>query len=108
LLTDGYHVRIARILVENRPVLEDIAGESLAVEREYGLASPEGVLADFQVARAKTIESISTLSEEQWRRIGIFEGAPTSLRGLMHFLCSHDHQHLAGLHWLRGKMHAFK
>jgi DinB superfamily len=105
---DGYHVRIARILRESRPVLEDIAGEPLAVERQYCLASPERALADFRIARAKTIESISGLSEEQWQRIGIFEGEPTSLRGLMHFLCSHDNQHLAGLHWLQGKMHVSK
>jgi hypothetical protein len=104
--TDGYHVRIARILTENEPVLKDIAGEPLAVDRQYFLADPQRVLADFRIVRVKTIESISGLSEEQWQRIGIFEGTPTSLRGLMHFLCSHDNQHLAGLHWLRGKMHA--
>ena len=103
--TDGYHMRIARILTENGPVLEDIAGEPLAVDRQYCLADPQRALADFRIARSKTIELISRLTEEQWQRIGIFEGAPTSLRGLMHFLCSHDNQHLAGLHWLLGKMH---
>jgi hypothetical protein len=102
--TDGYHMRIRRTLSENRPVLEDIPGERLAVERKYFLANVKQVLIDFCAARARTIELISNLSEEQWRRIAIFEGSPTSLRGLMHFLCSHDHQHLAGLHWLKGKM----
>ncbi len=102
---DGYHVRIGRTLAEDRPVLEDIPGEPLAIERKYLLASAQQALADFRAARAKTIELISSLSEEQWRRVAIFEGSPTSLRGLMHFLCSHDNQHLAGLHWLKGKMH---
>jgi hypothetical protein len=28
------------------------------------------------------------------------------LRGLVHLLCSHDQQHLAGLHWLLAKIDA--
>jgi hypothetical protein len=28
------------------------------------------------------------------------------MRGLVHFLCSHDQQHLAGLQWLLGKIEA--
>jgi hypothetical protein len=28
------------------------------------------------------------------------------VRGLMHYLCSHDQQHLAGLQWLLGKIEA--
>ena len=36
----------------------------------------------------------------------VFEGERTTLEGLVHFLCGHDHQHLAGLHWLLGKMTA--
>ncbi len=31
---------------------------------------------------------------------------PTTLRGLVHYLCSHDQQHLAGLQWLLGKIEA--
>jgi hypothetical protein len=29
-----------------------------------------------------------------------------TVRGLVHYLCSHDQQHLAGLSWLLGKMEA--
>jgi hypothetical protein len=101
---DGYHVRIRRTLSESRPILEDIPGEPLAAERRYFLGNVKQALSDFRAARTRTIELISNLSEEQWRRIAIFEGSPTSLRGLIHFLCSHDNQHLAGLHWLKGKM----
>jgi len=106
--TDGYHVRIGRTLSENRPVLKDIPSEPLAVERQYFLADARQALADFRAARARTLALISSLSEEQWQRIAVFEGSPTSLRGLIHFLCSHDNQHLAGLHWLKGKMHVSK
>ena len=29
---------------------------------------------------------------------------PVTLRGLAHYLCSHDQQHLSGLQWLLGKI----
>jgi hypothetical protein len=29
-----------------------------------------------------------------------------TLRALVHYLCSHDQQHLAGLQWLLGKLDA--
>jgi hypothetical protein len=40
-------------------------------------------------------------------RTAVFEGyGPLSLRSLVHYLCSHDQQHLAGLQWLLGKIEA--
>jgi hypothetical protein len=37
----------------------------------------------------------------------VFEGyGPVTLRALVHYLCSHDQQHLAGLQWLLGKIEA--
>jgi hypothetical protein len=101
---DGYHLRIRRTLAEESPVLEDIPGEPLAVERRYFEADAADVLADFRGARAETIALVSELSAAQLQRIAIFEGAPVALGNLLHFLCSHDNQHLAGLHWLLAKM----
>jgi len=101
---DGYHVRIKRVLEEDCPVLPDIAGEQLAVDRQYAAANVEAVLRDFRAARETTISMISDLSEAELQRAAVFEGEPTTLEGLVHFLCGHDNQHLAGLHWLLGKM----
>ena len=100
---DGYHVRFKRVLEEDCPVLPDIPGEQLAVDRQYAAANVEAVLRDFRSAREATIPMISVLSKEDLQRKAMFEGAPTTFEGLIHFLCSHDHQHLAGLHWLLGK-----
>jgi hypothetical protein len=37
----------------------------------------------------------------------VFEGyGPLTMRSLIHYLCSHDQQHLAGLQWLAGKIDA--
>lgn len=101
---DGYHVRFKRVLEEEHPVLPDIPGEQLAVDRQYAAENAADVLHSFRLARAATVSMISSLTEAQLQRVAIFEGVPTTLQGLINFLCSHDNQHLAGLHWLLGKM----
>ena len=104
---DGYHVRIGRVLSEINPTLESIDSETLAKERSYATSSAPEALAVFRTARTKTIDLISELTAEQFSRTAIFEGyGALSLRSLIHYLCSHDQQHLAGLQWLLGKIEA--
>ena len=63
--------------------------------------------AAFLVARAKTLALIGSLAPEQFGRPAVFEGyGALTLRSLVHYLCSHDQQHLAGLQWLLGKIEA--
>ncbi|HEY2676201.1 MAG TPA: DinB family protein [Steroidobacteraceae bacterium] len=100
---DGYQVRFRRTLTEDRPVLPDIAGELIAEERKYSEAVAVDVLASFKAARAATMSTISGFTERQLDRMAIFENRPTTLRGLVYYLCSHDYQHLAGLQWLLGR-----
>jgi hypothetical protein len=45
---DGYHMRFRRTLTEDRPVLPDIAGESLAEERQYSQSVAADVFASFK------------------------------------------------------------
>ena len=60
-----------------------------------------------RMARAQTMEIISSLSDAQLARTAVFEGyGPLTMRSLVHYLCSHDQQHLAGLQWLAGKIDA--
>lgn len=103
---DGYHERFRRALQETNPALENVDGETLAVERVYAAAEPAEVFAAFGAARAKTLETISTLTPEQFGRTAVFDGAPITVRGLVHMLCSHDQQHLAGLQWLMARIDA--
>ena len=100
---DGYHVRFKRVIEEDLPVLPDIPGEQLAIDRQYSTADVGAVLRDFRSARQETIAVISGLSPTDLQRRAIFEGQSTTAESLIHFLCSHDHQHLAGLHWLLAK-----
>ncbi|WP_252271820.1 DinB family protein [Pseudomonas subflava] len=104
---EGYQRRIRRTLEEDNPLLVSLDGEAMARERRYAEADAEAVLADLRHARRETLALIGSITPEQFRRRARFEGyGETTLRGLVHYLCSHDQQHLAGLQWLLGKIEA--
>jgi hypothetical protein len=103
---EGYQVRIQRTLAEDTPQLPSIDSEAVAKQRDYGRSDPAQVFAEFRAARLRTL-ALLRVDEQQLRRRAVFEGyGPVTLRGLVHFLCSHDQQHLAGLQWLLGKIDA--
>lgn len=102
---EGYQIRLRRALDEHEPFLESIDSEAVAIERRYGDQDADAALAAFRRARSETLDWISAVRADDWQRRANFEGyGVVTLRGLLHFLCSHDQQHLAGLQWLRGKI----
>jgi hypothetical protein len=101
---EGYRVRFHRTRTELTPVLPDLPGESMARERNYAGSDPVTAFRDFARARMNTVDTIRGFSLTELRREAIFEGQRTTLAGLVHFLCSHDYQHLSGLQWLLGKV----
>lgn len=102
---EGYQRRIERTLTEDNPFLPSIDTDALARKRRYDLSNAEAALAAFREARRRTIGILEGLTPSQLERPAEFEGyGPVTLRALVHYLCSHDHQHLAGLQWLLGKM----
>jgi hypothetical protein len=102
---EGYHQRFRRTLNEHEPLLASIDSEAVARERNYGAADIAAVFADFRRARAETVALLRGLHDTQFDRRASFEGyGAVSLRSLVHYLCSHDQQHLAGLQWLLGKV----
>ncbi len=104
---DGYQVRIRRTLEETHPTLASIDTDALVRERAYARDEPARVLGAFRAARARTLAMISGLTDAQLARTAVFEGyGPLTLRSLVHYLCSHDQQHLSGLQWLLGKADA--
>ena len=132
---DGYQERFARTLTETNPNLPALDTYQLARDRaelekaEPNMApSPRGgvlddaldhralgerranaaeALATFRAARQRTIDCVAGLDTTQLERRALFEGYGwVTVRGLIHYLCSHDQQHLAGLQWLLGKMEA--
>ncbi len=104
---DGYHVRVARMLAEESPALVSLDSYELAAGRDYDVADPEAALAAFREARRATLRLVEGLTGEQLRRPGTFgEYGPVTLRSVVHYLASHDQQHLACLNWLLGQIHA--
>ena len=104
---EGYQLRFQRTLSEHSPLLPSIDSEAVTKTRDYGNANPATVFAEFRAAREKTLGMLRGLDDAQFARPAVFEGyGPVTLRGLVHYLCSHDQQHLSGLQWLLGKMDA--
>jgi hypothetical protein len=104
---DGYHVRFQRTLLETNPVLESLDGYVLERERGYESADAREVFAAFRAARAKTLDILAGIPPDALERTAEFEGyGALTLRSLVHYLCSHDQQHLAGLQWLIGQIDA--
>ena len=104
---EGYHERLRRAVSESNPALPSLDSESMARERSYASADSGAVFAAFRSARAETVALIRNLDELQLARTAQFaEYGVVSLRSLVHFLCSHDQQHLAGLQWLLAKLAA--
>ena len=104
---DGYHVRFRRMLAEDAPSLVSLDGTQLAEERDYASADPEAALAAFRSARATTLELLAGVTPAQLARRGDFaEYGSITLHALVHYLSSHDYQHLACLDWLLGKLHS--
>ena len=67
------------------------------------------MLAAFRDARRRTLARVSALTQDQWARTGEFDGyGALTVRGLVHYLSSHDQQHLAGIQWLLGKIDAVR
>jgi hypothetical protein len=104
---EGYQVRFRRVLAEQDPRLPSVDSESLARQRDYGRSDAQRVFAEFRTARLQTLQLLRGLGDAQLARAATFEGYGTvTLRALIHYLCSHDQQHLAGLQWLLGKIEA--
>jgi len=105
---EGYRVRFQRILAEDQPLLEDIDSYALARQRGYEHDNDaQRALVEFRVAREHLVRRLSALHPDDLARRAVFPGhGPVTARGLMHFLCSHDQQHLAGLQWLLGRIDA--
>lgn len=106
---EGYHKRIETMLHEDNPTLASVEGYELVKSRNYNAENLRTVIADFKIARENTISIIKKIEPHQWSRTGYFEeyGKVTVL-GLIYFLISHDHEHLASLHWLLGKIEGNK
>lgn len=101
---DGYALRLARVLHENDPLLESIDGYELVAARDYDRTEIAAALDAFERGRMRVMSMLQATDPALYNRRGRFEGyGPVTFQGLIHFLASHDQQHLAGIQWLAGR-----
>jgi hypothetical protein len=101
---EGYAARISRILRENNPLLPDIDGGQLAVEREYQSQNLSEALQAFADARKKNTQTVAGLVAEQLDREGTLEGMGTvTIRGLLLMMRDHDRDHVGELSSIRNR-----
>ena len=94
---EGYLVRIGRILSENVPVLEDLDGDRLAIERRYNELDLAPAIAGFASARAESLALLKGLPAEAWIRQAHFANRVIDLQTLIHMMVDHDHGHLSSI-----------
>jgi len=91
---EGYGARIARILGEENPALENFDGDRIARERAYQEKDLERGLALFTRARAANLEVLRRLAGTEWDRAGSQEGVGrVTLADLPRMMAEHDRSH---------------
>jgi hypothetical protein len=91
---EGYGARIARILGEENPALENFDGERMARERAYQEKDLERGLALFTRARAANLAVLRRIAGADWERSGSQEGVGrVRLADLPRMMAEHDRSH---------------
>ena len=102
---EGYGVRIARLIAEDAPFMQDFNGGRVAKERDYNRQDFSAALRDFTGAREEAVSAVRALSTEQLERSGTLEGTGTiTLSRLLEMMREHDRSHLEELRSLRERL----
>ena len=107
LEAEGYGVRLLRMLDEPAPLLKDIPGDALALERNYNGRPSGPALEDFALLRAANVERLQRLAPEDLDRTGTLEKVgPVTLGKLLEMWRDHDRGHLDEIVRLAGRLPA--
>jgi len=102
---EGYSRRMRRLLSEPNPLLEDIDGTALAVQRSYNRQPVGPALAEFSAARRQNVARLKSLTEEDLARSGEMEFVGTvTLSRLIRLWRQHDTEHRAEIQALVGRL----
>ena len=98
----GYEKRLRLMLTEDYPVLADIDGAKLAVERNYNEQPVQPALADLRRSRLTSVQRLRGMPARDLDRKAEMQGAgPISVRRLLELWMEHDRGHIADLMELR-------
>lgn len=100
--TEGYGVRLQRILTEDHPTLPDINGDQLARERRYNEQPLQPALDAFIQARHTNLKILEKVTESQLARSAYLETVgEITLGKLLELWVEHDRGHVHELEKLR-------
>ncbi|HJQ39306.1 MAG TPA: M20/M25/M40 family metallo-hydrolase [Thermoanaerobaculia bacterium] len=96
--SEGYAVRIEQLLREDDPLLHDLDGDRLAVERRYAEQDARDALRRFAEARARSVSLLRDADERALAREGTFENVGrVTLAKLVSMMREHDTGHFHDL-----------
>lgn len=99
---EGYEPRVRLIVGQDCPVLPDVDGGRLAVERDYNAQPVQPALEDLRRSRQASVERLNTCSEADLERQAEMQGVGRiTLRRLLELWMEHDRGHLAVMAELR-------
>ncbi|MGC2033389.1 MAG: DinB family protein [Steroidobacteraceae bacterium] len=94
---EGYLKRIRRILTEELPVLENLDGDRMAIERRYIELELPAAIDGFAAARAASLALLRELPLQDWVRRAEFENRSIDLWILIGMMVEHDRGHLLSI-----------
>ena len=104
---EGYQLRFRRTLTEVEPALPPSTARRWPNSATTGAVMPHRYWTSFAPRAPRHSHCCAAWTSRSCDAVREFEGyGPVTLRALVHYLCSHDQQHLAGLQWLLGKIEA--
>lgn len=91
---EGYGVRIARILAEENPGLENFDGEQVARDRNYQDKDVARGIAAFTRAREANLQALRRALPAEWDRPGSQQGVGrVTLADMPRMMAEHDRSH---------------
>ena len=98
----GYEKRLRLILTEDYPILADIDGAKLAIERNYSQLPVQPALDDLRRSRGMSVHRLKGTSIHDLHRRAEMQGVgPIDVRRLLELWMEHDRGHIAELQELR-------
>ena len=95
-------IRIRKLLVEQRPVIQGYDQDEFAVQLKYNERDMEPALDAFRAARETTAQLLALMSEEDWHREGEHtESGRYTTEDWLRIYSEHAHNHAAQIRRLR-------
>ena len=95
-------IRLRRLLVEERPVIQGYDQDAFAVRLAYNSRALAPALEAFRAARATTLQLLRAMSDEDWARAGWHtDSGPYDAERWLEIYAAHAHDHAAQIRRLR-------